>query len=216
MSKSELSATTEPRPALICHRLSSNDQHRLLVQIVDILGEAPLYRPTLPRWGTPFSVLMSNCGSLGWFADKSGYRYRPDHPTTGQPWPPIPTLLHDLWRDHARYPLPPEACLINHYGPQAKMGLHQDKDEADLQAPVLSISLGDSATFKLGGLTRKDSTTSHPLHSGDVLILAGANRLAFHGVSRIYPGSSALLDQAPELFPAGGRLNLTLRRVSAP
>jgi alkylated DNA repair protein (DNA oxidative demethylase) len=152
---------------------------------------------------------MTNCGPLGWVSDVAGYRYQPTHPITGRPWPPMPPALLDAWRDLTGYPPLPEACLVNWYGPQAKMGLHQDRDEADFAAPVLSLSLGDTALFRLGGTTRKAPTTSFRLASGDALVLGGEARLAFHGVDRILPGTSTLLS-------GGGRLNLTLRRVSLP
>jgi len=154
-------------------------------------------------------VRMSNCGPLGWLSDEAGYRYAPAHPQTGRAWPPIPEALMAIWHDVARYPHPPEACLINFYGTTAKMGLHQDRDEADFDAPVVSVSLGDSCLFRVGGAKRGDPTRSLRLNSGDVLVLGGATRLAFHGVDRIYPGTSTLLAE-------GGRINLTMRRVTRP
>jgi alkylated DNA repair protein (DNA oxidative demethylase) len=138
---------------------------------------------------------------------EKGYRYQPLHPVTGMPWPDIPAELLDLWDKLADYPKPPQACLVNFYADDAKMGLHQDKDETDLQAPVLSISLGNTCLFRVGGANRKDPTGSFKLSSGDILLLAGEGRLAFHGVDRIYPGTSTLLKN-------GGRINLTLRRVT--
>jgi DNA oxidative demethylase len=125
----------------------------------------------------------------------------------GRPWPPIPAALLTTWHELARYPDPPQACLINFYGPGAKMGLHQDRDEADFDAPVVSVSLGDSCLFRVGRLKRNEPTRSIRLGSGDAVVLGGAARLAFHGVDRIYPGTSRLL-------PEGGRINLTLRRVT--
>jgi alkylated DNA repair protein (DNA oxidative demethylase) len=162
----------------------------------------------MPKSGRPFSVRMSNCGPLGWVSDESGYRYQASHPETGRPWPPIPPALMALWSALARFRDPPEACLINFYGAHAKMGLHQDRDELEFNAPVISISLGDSCLFRVGGRKRGDPTRSFRLSSGDVLVLGGASRLAFHGVDRIYPGTSSLL-------PEGGRINLTLRRVTS-
>lgn len=206
----------QPAHPIIRARLSAAAQHSLCAAIAGVLAEAPFYRAVLPRWGTPFSVLMSNCGPLGWVSDKSGYRYQSFHPVTGRPWPGMPQMLRDLWAEHARYPHPPQACLINYYTPDARMGLHQDRDEEDFAAPVLSVSLGDDARFRLGGLARKDKTESLILESGDVMLLAGDNRLAFHGVDRIYAGTSDVLRPYPELFPQGGRLNLTLRRVKQP
>ncbi len=194
---------------LLDGRLDRDEQLALVAEIRAVLAEAPLFRPEMPRTGKPFSVRMTNCGSLGWVADRSGYRYQPLHPVTGRPWPPIPHRLLALWDEVAEYPHPPEACLVNFYDETARMGLHRDEDEADLAAPVVSVSLGDTCLFRLGGLERGDPTRSFRLTSGDVLVLGGPSRLALHGVDRLYPGSSTLLER-------GGRINLTLRRVTPP
>lgn len=181
-------------------------------EILGVLPAAPLFTPAMPRTGKPFSVRMSNCGPLGWVSDKEGgYRYQAEHPETGKSWPPIPHMLLDLWDEVADYGAPPEACLINVYGPSAKMGLHRDEDEEDFSAPVVSVSLGDTARFRIGGLARKDPTRSFDLKSGDVLILGGDARLSYHGVDRIKAGTSDLLG---ERFPQAARINLTLRRVN--
>ena len=174
-----------------------------------VVAAAPFFRSRMPKTGRPMSVRMSNCGSLGWLSDESGYRYEPVHPQTRRPWPALPAGLLQLWNAVAAYPHPPEACLINYYGPDAKMGLHQDRDEEDFTAPVVSLSLGDSCLFRIGGLKRGDPTRSFRLNSGDVLVLGGGARLAFHGVDRIYPGTSTLLAE-------GGRINVTMRRVTRP
>ncbi len=163
----------------------------------------------MPRSGRPLSVRMCNLGPLGWVSDRAGYRYQPHHPDTGRPWPPLPRALLDLWQAEAGYPHPPEACLVNLYRDGARMGLHQDRDERDLAAPVLSVSLGDDALFRVGGRGRRDPTRSFVLRSGDVVVLGGEARLAFHGVDRTLPGTSPLLS-------GGGRINLTLRRVTRP
>lgn len=156
------------------------------------------------------SVRMTNCGVLGWMTDKTGgYRYQATHPVTGNPWPPIPDMLLAVWRELSGYPAPPEACLINYYEDGTRMGSHQDRDEIDLDAPVLSVSLGDDAVFHVGGCERSDAKTRVTLRSGDVLVLEGPSRLAYHGVDRVSAGSS-------DLLPEGGRINLTLRRVSRP
>jgi DNA oxidative demethylase len=182
-------------------------QTKLLDAIHSVLVVAPLFTPCMPISGRPFSVRMSNCGSLGWTSDERGYRYQPAHPVTGRPWPPMPEQLIALWRNVAQYGGPPEACLINFYDRTAKMGLHQDRDEADFAAPVVSVSLGDDCLFRVGGRQRRNPTKSVRLSSGDVLVLGGDARLAFHGVDRIYPGTSSLLGD-------DGRINLTLRRVT--
>lgn len=185
-------------------------QAALLEDIRAVVADAPLYVPAMPRTGKEMSVRMTNCGALGWVTDKEhGYRYQATHPATGRPWPPIPEALLRVWRDMADYPLEPEACLVNFYTSEAKMGQHQDRDEADFAAPVVSVSLGDDCLFRVGGPRRQDRTVSLRLQSGDVLVLGGTSRLAFHGVDRIYPDTSTLLKN-------GGRINLTLRRVTAP
>ena len=189
-------------------RLSRSEQESLVDTIRELVVEAPLYVPVMPGSGRAMSVRMTNCGPLGWVTDKQrGYRYQPTHPVTGQPWPAIPEVLLDLWRELSDYPDDPEACLVNFYADDAKMGLHQDRDETEFSAPVLSISLGNTCLFRIGGLSRTDRTKSLKLESGDVFILGGEGRLTFHGVDRIYPGTSTLLK-------AGGRINLTLRRVN--
>jgi alkylated DNA repair protein (DNA oxidative demethylase) len=182
-------------------------QQRLLEAVRDVVKAAPLFTPVMPRSGRPFSVRMSNCGPLGWVSDKEGYRYQPEHPVTGKPWPPIPQMLLDAWRQLSGFPADPQACLINFYRDKAKMGLHQDKDEEEFDAPVLSVSLGDTALFRIGGTKRSDPTRSFRLASGDVLVMGGKARLAFHGIDRVMAGTSQLL-------PDGGRINLTLRRVT--
>jgi DNA oxidative demethylase len=189
--------------------LDREKQIATLAEIRKIFAAAPLYTPRMPRSGRPMSVRMSNCGPLGWISDETGYRYTPVHPHTGRPWPPLPDALLALWNDVADYPHAPEACLINFYAAAAKMGLHQDRDEADFEAPVVSLSLGDSCLFRVGGLKRNDPTHSFRLNSGDLIILGAGARLAFHGVDRVYPGTSTLLAE-------GGRINLTLRRVTRP
>ncbi|MGD0636037.1 MAG: alpha-ketoglutarate-dependent dioxygenase AlkB [Beijerinckiaceae bacterium] len=187
--------------------LGRDEQAELLQNIRAILQAAPLFQPVMPKTGTPFSVRMSNCGPLGWLSDRAGYRYEPRHPGTGLPWPGMPEIVRRAWRDLGDYAGEAEACLINYYGPEARMGLHQDRDEADFSAPVVSLSLGDSCLFRFGGAARRGPTQSLILHSGDAMVLGGPARLAFHGVDRIFGGSSSLL-------PEGGRFNLTLRRVS--
>jgi alkylated DNA repair protein (DNA oxidative demethylase) len=186
--------------------LDRADQEALLAAVREAIQEAPLYTPTMPRSGQPLSVRMTNCGALGWVSDAGGYRYQPTHPMNGRPWPAIPELALRAWHDLARYTAAPEACLINVYAPTARMGLHQDRDERDFAAPVLSLSLGDTCLFRVGGTRRGDPTRSFRLASGDAVVLGGEARLAFHGVDRILPGTSTLL-------PEGGRINLTLRRV---
>lgn len=190
--------------------LEREAQEALVEDIRQVVQAAPLYTPVMPRTGKPMSVRMTNCGSLGWVTDRDrGYRYQAEHPVTGKPWPPMPDRLLRIWEEVSGYAGAPEACLVNFYGEEARMGMHQDRDEAELDAPVVSISLGDSCLFRVGQTRRESRTSSFRLDSGDVVILGGEGRLAFHGVDRIYPSTSALLKN-------GGRINLTLRRVTKP
>ena len=184
-------------------------QAALVEDIRRVVEAAPLYTPAMPKTGKEMSVRMTNCGELGWVTDKErGYRYQATHPVTGKPWPAIPEALLDLWRKVADHEQPPQACLVNFYSDKAKMGQHQDRDESDFSAPVVSVSLGDDCLFRVGGARRADPTRSFRLRSGDVVVLGGEGRLAFHGVDRIFPSTSTLLKN-------GGRINLTLRRVTA-
>jgi alkylated DNA repair protein (DNA oxidative demethylase) len=185
---------------------SKDEQKALLQDVLARIEQAPFYRPVMPGSGNPFSVEESNLGALGWVSDKNGYRYQSTHPVTAAPWPAIPDGLMALWREIAAAP-DPECCLVNLYRGTARMGLHQDKDEKALAAPVVSVSLGDDALFRIGGTARKDPTRSVKLSSGDVVMFGGPARLAYHGIDRIYPGSSSLI-------PGSGRINLTLRRVT--
>jgi DNA oxidative demethylase len=182
-------------------------QTRLVEQVLDAARDAPFYRPATPG-GKAMSVLQTSFGPLGWTTDRAGYRYEPNHPETGRPWPPMPDELAEIWRRYAGDAPAPDSCLINLYRGEARMGLHQDADEADFAVPVLSISLGDTAVFRLGGASRGDPTRTVRLSSGDVCILAGPSRRCFHGVDRILAGSSRLV-------PGGGRINLTMRRANA-
>lgn len=184
-------------------------QEALVSALEEAVAQAPFYTPVMPRSGRPFTVRMSNLGQLGWVSDRDGYRYQAQHPETGEPWPPIPDQVLELWRKVADYPHDPEACLVNHYRGGAKLGLHRDEDEQDFSAPVVSVSLGDTAIFRIGGTERGGKTETLKLTSGDVLVMGGASRLRYHGIDRVLSGTSTLLRQS-------GRLNLTLRRVTRP
>ncbi len=190
-------------------KLGRDAQKNLVAAVFALAAEAPFYRPRMPRSGAAFSVEETNFGPLGWFSDKEGYRYLEKHPYTEKPWPAIPAALLSLWHETTGYGASPECCLVNLYRAGARMGLHQDRDEAALDAPVLSVSLGDDALFRIGGTTRKGATRTVKLSSGDVLVFGGPARLAFHGIDRVYEGTSTRI-------PGGGRINLTLRRVTAP
>lgn len=179
-------------------------QESLVAAVFAAAKAAPFYRPRTPS-GQAMSVMMTNFGPLGWVTDDTGYRYEPRHPLTGLAWPPIPAALLQMWGELTDCGAAPDACLVNLYGPTSRMGLHQDRDERDFSYPVVSVSLGDEAVFRIG-MARRGPTVSMRLKSGDVCMMAGPARLAFHGVDRILPGRSTLI-------PGGGRLNLTLRRA---
>ncbi len=189
--------------------LDRKAQEELVDCLRQIVQKAPFFRPQMPRTGKPFSVEMTSAGPLGWVCDKrNGYRYQNFHPATENPWPPMPGVLLSVWQDLTGYDKLPECCLINLYrGEKPKMGLHRDQDEHDLDAPVVSISLGDTAVFRMGGKNRSDPTRSIKLNSGDAVTFGGDARLNYHGIDRIITNSSTLLRE-------GGRINLTLRRVN--
>jgi len=196
-------------PGLVHHRglLDTEAQAAMVEALRGVTAEAPLMRPVTP-WGKPMSVRMTAAGRLGWVIERGRYRYSPTHPETGRPWPAIPDCVGAVWHAVSGWPDDPDCCLINWYGEGARMGLHRDADEGTsaFAAPVVSISLGDPGRFRIGGAERKGPTRSFWLHSGDVLVMGGESRLAYHGVDRIGFGEG-------DLLPKGGRLNLTLRVV---
>ncbi len=184
--------------------LTATEQEDMVESVRKIARAAPFFQPRTP-WGKPMSVRMTAAGKYGWFSDPAGYRYIPSHPN-GADWPAIPANILSVWNQLGAAARTPDCCLVNYYAKDAKMGLHRDADEADFVWPVVSISLGDSATFRMGGTGRSDATRSVVLESGDVVVMGGAARLAYHGIDRIRFGSSRLLRD-------GGRINLTLRVV---
>jgi alkylated DNA repair protein (DNA oxidative demethylase) len=185
--------------------LGLSAQRALVDAVMDAAQVAPFAHYDT-AYDKAMSVAMTAFGPLGWTSDRAGYRYAERHPGTDQAWPEMPQALLDLWKALGDPDTPPDSCLVNLYRGDARMGLHQDRDEADPAFPVLSVSLGDTAVFRIGGISRKDPTRSLRLASGDVCRLSGAARMAFHGVDRILAGSSGLV-------PDGGRINLTLRRA---
>ncbi|MEL6450908.1 MAG: alpha-ketoglutarate-dependent dioxygenase AlkB [Pseudomonadota bacterium] len=184
--------------------LDTTAQAGLVADVRAVAAAAPMFSPQTP-YGKPMTVKMTSAGAVGWYADASGYRYAPRHPN-GCAWPPIPAAVLGLWHDLTGVERAPDCCLINYYGEGARMGMHQDKDEASFDWPVLSVSLGDAGLFRIGNTTRGGKTESLWLESGDVVVMGGAARLTYHGVDRIRFGSSSLL-------PKGGRINLTCRVV---
>lgn len=184
--------------------LDAAAQVAMVDELRAVARAAPFFTPVTP-WGKPMSVRMTSAGKYGWITGRGGYRYEPRHPD-GQPWPPVPASVLGVWRALVSTARAPDCCLVNFYGEKARMGLHRDADEADFTWPVLSISLGDPGLFRVGGLERTDPTASILLESGDVVVMGGAARRAYHGIDRIRFGASRLL-------PEGGRINLTLRVV---
>ncbi len=184
--------------------LGPEAQAGLVDDLRGIVAQAPLFSPMTP-YGRPMSVRMTSAGKYGWYSDRRGYRYERRHPD-GQRWPDIPQSVLDLWGALVSRDRVPDCCLVNYYAEAARMGMHQDRDEADIRWPVLSVSLGDDGLFRMGNETRGGKTESVWLRSGDVVVMGGEARLRYHGLDRIRPGSSALL-------PKDGRINLTLRVV---
>ncbi|WP_417770640.1 alpha-ketoglutarate-dependent dioxygenase AlkB family protein [Stappia sp.] len=184
--------------------LSSEAQETMVAALREVAREAPLFSPQTP-YGKPMRVRMTSAGKYGWYSDRRGYRYVEQHPD-GSPWPPIPPEVLAVWNAVAGVLRQPDCCLVNYYGEDARMGMHQDRDEADFRWPVVSISLGDEGLFRIGNTTRGGKTESIWLKSGDVAVMGGEARLTYHGVDRIRFGSASLLD-------GGGRINLTLRVV---
>ncbi len=187
--------------------LDRDAQEHLLEDIRAIVQQAPLFTPRTPKTGKPFSVRMSNCGALGWVSDAGGYRYQAAHPETAKPWPPMPGRLVTTWRLLSGFEADAEACLINYYNAEARMGLHQDKEEEEeFDAPIVSLSLGTTALFRYGLTDKPTPTRSVKLRSGDAIVFGGPARLVYHGIDRLIPGTS-------ELVADNGRINLTLRKV---
>ncbi len=194
---------------LLAGALSIETQRRVFGALERVLQAAPPV-PTRTKGGGTTSAAMTNCGDAGWWSDARGYRYVPENPATGRPWPPIPgdfmDIIHEV-RVGSPWPaFSPDACLINFYGPGAKMGLHQDRDEKDFSQPIFTVCLGDSADFLVGGFARANKTMAMKVRSGDVILMGGASRMRFHGIRKIYPDTSPL--------PAiKGRYSLTFRKA---
>ena len=180
----------------------------LIEAVRAIVAQSPFRRMTTPG-GHLMSVAMTNCGERGWITDHTGYRYDPIDPRTEAPWPAMPPVLRDLARHAAEQGgftgFAPDACLVNRYEPGTRLSLHQDKDELDYSAPIVSVSLGLPATFLFGGMARADKPRRYRLVHGDVVVWGGPSRLAYHGVAPLADGEHALLGRK--------RINLTFRRT---
>ena len=194
--------------AVLLHGFASGEDVQLMEALAGVLAQAPLRHMSTPG-GHRMSAAMSNCGSYGWVTDRRGYRYEAADPETGRPWPPMPKIIANLAHHAAtaagHMHFEPDVCLINRYAPGAKMSLHQDRDERDLAAPIVSVSLGLPAIFLFGGPTRRERPHRIPLESGDVVVWGGPARLYFHGVAPLPAGEHPLTGRY--------RFNLTLRRT---
>lgn len=183
-------------------------ENELIAAVRVIVAQSPFRRMTTPG-GHQMSVTMTNCGERGWITDHTGYRYDPIDPRTGAPWPAMPPVLRDLARGAAEQggfkDFAPDACLVNRYEPGTRLSLHQDKDELDYSAPIVSVSLGLPATFLFGGMARSEKPRRFRLVHGDVVVWGGPSRLAYHGVAPLADGEHALLGRK--------RINLTFRRT---
>jgi DNA oxidative demethylase len=194
--------------AVLLRGFARPSQHELIAAIEGITAQAPFRHLTTPG-GYQMSVAMTNCGGFGWVSDRSGYRYDPIDPDSGKPWPAMPPVFRELAGQAAANAgfagFRPEACLVNRYEPGARLSLHQDRDENNYDAPIVSVSLGLPATFLWGGLKRADKTARYRLEHGDVVVWGGPSRLVFHGVAPLADGEHALLGRR--------RINLTFRKV---
>ncbi|WP_426146990.1 DNA oxidative demethylase AlkB [Polaromonas sp. DSR2-3-2] len=194
--------------AVLLHGFASDLAEALVQAAQQVIAAAPL-RHLITPGGRAMSVGMTNCGALGWTSSRTGYRYTSTDPLSGQPWPPMPACFADMAARAAAEAgfegFAPDACLINRYEPGARMSLHQDRDESDLGAPIVSVSLGLPAVFLFGGLQRGDRPARYGLAHGDVAVWGGASRLAFHGVAPLEGGDHPRLGRQ--------RINLTFRRA---
>jgi alkylated DNA repair protein (DNA oxidative demethylase) len=194
--------------AVLLSGFARHEEAVLLQAVEAVLAEAPLRHMQTPG-GHTMTVATSSCGSLGWVSDRHGYRYAAHNPENGRPWPAMPQCFTEMAQRAAAEAgyahFQPEACLINQYLPGAKLSLHQDRDELELSAPIVSVSLGLPVVFQFGGLQRSDRPQRYRLVHGDVVAWGGPSRLAFHGVLPLADGTHALLGKR--------RINLTFRRV---
>lgn len=200
---------TPPGMKVLRGRLNRADQEAVLRSALKIAETAPFYTPTM-RDGTPFRVEITSAGDVGWTSDDRGFRYVRKHPGNETPWPVIPARI--IWlakavSEEAGFRgFDPDTCLVNLYRKDGKLGIHRDDDERDKEAPIVSVSLGDSCVFRFGGTSKSDPFTNWTLLSGDIVVFGGPSRLAWHGVTKIMRGTS-------DLVPGGGRVNLTIRKA---
>jgi alkylated DNA repair protein (DNA oxidative demethylase) len=194
--------------AMLLRGLAKAVERELIADIGEIVAQAP-FRHMVTPGGHQMSVAMTNCGCLGWVTDRTGYRYDASDPLTGRPWPAMPSSFRELAAKAAECAgfgrFSPDACLVNRYQPGARMSLHQDKDEGDLDAPIVSVSLGLPAVFLFGGLARSDRPRRYRLEHGDIAVWGGPSRLVYHGVAPLADGEHALMGRQ--------RINLTFRKA---
>ncbi len=194
--------------AVLLRGFARSFESELIADLREIIAQAPFRRMVTPG-GHQMSVAMTNCGSAGWVTDRSGYRYDANDPEVAKPWPAMPASFRELARQAATQGgfegFVPDACLINRYVPGARMSLHQDKNEQDFAAPIVSVSLGLPAIFLFGGLQRSDKPQRFRLEHGDIAVWGGPARLKFHGVAPLVDGEHALLGRQ--------RINLTFRKA---
>ncbi len=209
VEETQPSRETMAEGAVLLRGFTLARQDELLAALREVIAAAP-FRHMVTPGGFTMSVAMTNCGKVGWVTDRRGYRYDANDPESGQPWPAMPLVLLQLAHDAAEAggfnDFAPDACLINRYVPGAKMSLHQDKDETDFSAPIVSVSLGLPATFLFGGLKRSDKTQRYRLTHGDVVVWGGPSRLFYHGVAPLAEGEHPLLKRQ--------RINLTFRKTA--
>ena len=200
---------------ILYNAITEDTQKKLINEIKSLISDAPLIRPVMPRWNKPFKTLITNAGVWGWVSDKFGYKYVKFHPKTNKKWPKIPLLFYDIWKQFSGYKKLPDCSLINVYPNQnASLGLHQDKDEECFKAPVVSISIGNTAVFKYG--KDKKNLKTAVLPSGSIVVLKDYSRLYYHSISKLLTNKISEVRENSLYLKnfTEGRVSITLRRFS--